>query len=325
MPVASCSDQEFISLWRANPSATDMATILKVDVRAVCSRRRAIEKRHGVRLAATDRRSPDFMLITHDRVEVKLGITNGVVLVSGDLHFRPKHDVPVMHRAMCYLAKKLKPYAIVWNGDVADFPQISRHPSIGWENYPTVAEEIETIGDRSKEVMQAAPAAKRIWTAGNHDLRLESRIANTLPQLRNLKGVHLKDFFSEWHPAWFVTVNEGQSSHTEIRHREKGGVHAGYNNTKESGVTMVTGHDHRADVVPYDDRRGRRYGVRHGMGADGPRDPQFVNYLEGKRVNWAAGLAVLTYKDGELLCPELALRYSDDSFQFRGEVIRVPR
>lgn len=323
MPVARCSEQEFIAIWKQNPSAAQVADILKVDVRAVCARRRDIERRRGIRLAATDPRSPDYMLITHDRVEVKLGITNGVVLVSGDLHFRPKHDVPVMHRAMCYLAKKLKPYAVVWNGDVADFPQISRHPSIGWENYPTVAEEIETIGDRSKEVMQAAPAAKRIWTAGNHDLRLESRIANTLPQLRNLKGVHLKDFFSEWQPAWFVTINGGEQSHTEIRHRENGGAHASFNNTVKSGVNIVTGHDHVADVKPYDDRRGRRYGIRHGMGADSARDPQFVNYLEGKAPSWQSGLAVLTYKNGMLLMPELALRWGDDSFQFRGEIIKV--
>lgn len=324
MPVPRCTEQEFIQLWQSNPSASKVAEILKVDVRAVCARRRDIEKRNGIRLAATDRRSPDFMLITHDRVEVKLGITNGVVLVSGDLHFRPNYAVPTMHRAMLYLAKKLKPYAIVWNGDVADFPQISRHPSIGWENYPTVAEEIECIGDRSKEVMQAAPAAKRIWNAGNHCLRMESRIANTLPQMRNMKGVHLKDFFPEWTPAWFCTVNENTRSHTEIRHREKGGVHAAYNNTKESGVTLVTGHDHRADVVPYVDRRGMRYGVRHGMGADSSRDPQFVNYLEGRVTNWASALAVLTYKDGELLMPELALRYDDNRFQFRGELISVP-
>lgn len=323
MPVPRCTEQEFIALWHQNPSAQQVADILKTDVRAVCARRRGIEKRRGIRLAAADKRSPDFMLITHDRVEVKLGITNGVVLVSGDLHFRPKHDVPVMHRAMCYLAKKLKPYAIVWNGDVADFPQISRHPSIGWENYPTVAEEIETIGDRSKEVMQAAPAAKRIWTAGNHCLRMESRIANTLPQMRNMKGVHLKDFFPEWTPAWYCTINGDSNSHTEIRHRENGGAHASFNNTVKSGVNIVTGHDHVADVRPYDDRRGRRYGVRHGMGADSARDPQFVNYLEGRKPSWQSGMAVLTYKNGVLLMPELALRWDDNSFQFRGEIIKV--
>jgi hypothetical protein len=172
-------------------------------------------------------------------------------------------------------------------------------------------------------VMDAAPSAKRIWTAGNHDLRFESRLANVASEYRGVKGIHLKDHCPEWTPAWFCTVNGGTQSHTEIRHREKGGVHAGYNNTKESGVSIVTGHDHRADVVAYDDRRGRRYGVRHGMGADSSRDPQFVNYLEGKQVNWASGLAVLTYKDGVLLQPELALRYGEDSYQFRGEVVKV--
>jgi Calcineurin-like phosphoesterase len=311
MPAARCTDQEFINLWQANPSASQMAEILKLDVRAICSRRRAIEQRHGLRLKATDPRSPDSMLITHDRVEVKIGLENGVILVSGDLHFRPKYQVPTMHRAMLYLAKKLKPYAIVWNGDVADFPQISRHPSIGWEGYPTVAEELATIMDRSAEIMKAAPAAKRIWTAGNHDLRFESRLAAVAGEFKNVKGIHLKDHMPEFHPAWFVTVNEGTPSHTEIRHREKGGVHAAYNNTKDSGVTLVTGHDHRADVVPYVDRRGMRYGVRHGMGADSARDPQFVNYL-------------LTYRNGELLMPELALRYDDNRFQFRGELISVP-
>ena len=86
---------------------------------------------------------------------------------------------------------------------------------------------------------------------------------------------------------------------------------------------MVTGHDHRAEVVPYDDRRGRRYGVRHGMGADSSRDPMFVNYLEARRGNWQSAIAILTYRGGELLQPELALRMDDNHFQFRGEVIEV--
>jgi hypothetical protein len=33
-------------------------------------------------------------------------------------------------------------------------------------------------------------------------------------------------------------------------------------------------------------------------------------------------VAVLTYRDGVLLQPELAMKFSDDSFQFRGEVIK---
>jgi hypothetical protein len=59
------------------------------------------------------------------------------------------------------------------------------------------------------------------------------------------------------------------------------------------------------------------------MTADSSRDSPFVNYLEGKKVNWQSAIAVLTYKNGVLLQPELALRFDEDSFQFRGEIIKV--
>lgn len=321
MAQAACSDEDFIRVWGEHKSAVGVAGALGVNERTVHSRRRRIERTRGIRLLASSPKSPDF-LITNDRVEVQITLDTGIILVAGDLHFRPG-IVPVMHRAMCYLAKKLKPYAIIWNGDVADFPQISRFPSIGWESYPQVSKELEAINDRSKELMDSAPSAKRIWTAGNHDLRFESRLANVAGEYKDVKGIHLKDHFPEWTPAWFCTVNQGTESHTEIRHREKGGIHASYRNTLEAGVSIVTGHDHVADVKPYTDRRGRRYGVRHGMSMDSARDPQTVNYLEGRTPNWQAALAVLHYRNGTLLYPELALREDDEHFQFRGEFIRV--
>lgn len=320
------SDEKFIEAWDKFKSTSKVAKYLDVHEQNVRARRRRIEKRYQICLVTFDeyhrQRYDQSMLVTADRVEVKLKVKDGVILVAGDQHYWPD-NIPVMHRAYVYLAKKFKPFALIWNGDAFDGSSISRFPSIGWESKPSVAEEIEAVQDRSKEILESSPNSKRIWTAGNHDLRMESRIAANLPELRNLKGVHLKDHIPEWTPAWFVTVNEGQQSHTEIRHRENGGIHAGYNNTLKSGVNIVTGHDHRADVVAYDDRRGRRYAVRHGMTADSSRDPQFVNYLEGKKTNWQSGLAVLTYKNGVLLQPELALKFGEDSFEFRGEVIQV--
>ena len=326
MPKPLVSDQEFIRIWRELGSSPKVAKALKCTHQAVSERRRRIEKIYDILLATIDEKNrvgiDQRMLVTDDRVEVKLTCLNGVIIVAGDQHFWPG-SIPVMHRAYCYLSKKIKPFAQIWNGDAFDGASISRFPSIGWENKPSVQEELEAVQERSKEVLESSPNSKRIWTAGNHDLRFESRIAANAPEYRGVNGIHLKDHLPEWTPAWFVTVNEGLPSHTEIRHREKGGIHAAYNNTKESGVSIVTGHDHVADSKAYDDRRGRRYGVRHGMTADSCRDPQFVNYLEGRRVNWQAALAVLTYRNGVLLQPELALRFDDESFEFRGEVIKV--
>lgn len=326
MTAPKVSDAEFINLWKQYGSPTAVGQILGSTPRVVHERKKRIEKRCGIRLATYDplnRKAYDqTMLVAADRVEVQLSLRDGVVLVISDQHFWPGHT-PTMHKAFCYLAKKLKPFALIWNGDAFDGSSISRFPSIGWEKKPTVKEELEAVQDRSAEVLKAAPMSKRIWNAGNHDLRFESRIASVASEYRDVQGIHLKDHFPDWTPAWFTTINAGTESHTEIRHRENGGIHASYNNTLKSGVSIVTGHDHRADVVAYDDRRGRRYGVRAGMGAESCRDPQFVNYLEGRKTNWQSACAVLTYKDGMLLQPELALQVDEGVFQFRGELIKV--
>lgn len=323
------TDDQIIEAWKKSQSTTAVARMVKISTRALATRIARLRGR-GISLLSADTRSPYYsesaskapMLITHDRVEVKLEVENGVILVISDMHFWP-NVIPTMHRAFCHLANKLKPAATIWNGDAFDGASISRFSSIGWESKPTVSQELEAVKDRSAEVIKASPNSRRIWTAGNHDIRMETRLANVAPEFRNVHGLHLKDHIPEWTPAWFVTVNEGTDSHTEIRHREKGGIHAGYNNTKESGVNIITGHDHRADVVAYNDRRGRRYGVRAGMGADTPRDPQFVHYLEGRTANWQSAMAVLTFRNGMLMQPELALKIDDDSFEFRGEQIRV--
>jgi len=326
MAAPKLTDEEFIRIWNECNSSYQMAKATGIAAQNIQTRKRTIEKKHGILLRTIDSlgrpRYDESMLVTSDRVEVKFKLKDGVVLVAGDQHYYP-NQVPVSHRALVYLAKKIKPFAIVWNGDACDFPSISRHPSIGHEKYPTVREELDTVSERSEEIIKASPNSRRVWNLGNHDLRFESRLAAMAPEYKDVEGIHLKDHIQGWTPAWFVTINEGQPSHTEIRHREKGGIHAGYNGTKEAGVNLVTGHDHRAEVVAYDDRRGRRYAVRHGMTADSCRDPQFVNYLEGRKTNWQSGFAVLTYRDGVLLQPELALRFDEDSFQFRGEIISV--
>ena len=321
-----CTDEEFICIWNKFYSTSMVAKEIGVSEANVRKRRRTLEEKFKIILPLKDflgrKLYDESMLVTSDRVEVKFKINDGVVLVAGDQHYFPG-QIPVSHRALVYLAKKIKPFAIVWNGDACDFPSISRHSSIGHEKYPTVREELDTVSERSEEIIKASPNSRRVWNLGNHDLRFESRLAAMAPEYKDVEGIHLKDHMPGWIPAWFVTINEGEPSHTEIRHREKGGIHAGYNGTKEAGVNLVTGHDHRAEIVAYDDRRGRRYAVRHGMTADSSRDPQFVNYLEGRKTNWQSGFAVLTYRGGVLLQPELALRFDDDSFQFRGEIIKV--
>jgi len=54
-----------------------------------------------------------------------------------------------------------------------------------------------------------------------------------------------------------------------------------------------------------------------------PYGPQFYNYTELNPLNWRAGFAVLTFRDGKLLWPETVWAHSPDAVQWRGEVIKV--
>ena len=85
---------------------------------------------------------------------------------------------------------------------------------------------------------------------------------------------------------------------------------------------MVTGHLHSLKVTPFDDYKGTRFGIDTGTLAE-PSGPQFENYLEHSPTNWRSGFVVLTFKDGELLWPEVVRVFDKDKIDFRGEVIKV--
>lgn len=315
-------DRSFVGVWLEHGGETvAVAEALGVKVRAMFARRRTIEKRYSIRLDAQRDKMEEAAttLVKHGEAVVKFKLKSGVILVGGDAHYWPG-VIPTMHRGFVHLAKTMRPHAVVMNGDAFDGAKISRWPSIGWEKKPDVNDELKVVKERLEEIKKAAPGATRFWTAGNHDLRFESRLAQVASEYREVHGIHLKDHFPDWTPCWLVDVNDTQAI---IRHRESGGVHASYNNALKSGTTIVTGHDHRADVVTYNDYKGRRWGARHGMMADSARDPQFVNYLEAKAANWQSALCVLTWLEGRLLTPELAFRFDDDHIEFRGQVIRV--
>lgn len=249
---------------------------------------------------------------------IKIEIPDGVVLVGGDAHYWPG-PATLMHRAFVQFARDLKPKAVIMNGDAFDGAAISRHPSIGWEDQPSVVQELEAVQERLHEIELATPrSCKLLWPAGNHDLRFETRLATVAPEFKHLKGFHLKDHFPSWTPAWSVWIND----QVVVKHRYKGGVHATHNNTVAAGMSMVTNHLHSAKVTPYDDYRGTRWGVDTGCLAE-PYGPQFQDYSEDNPRNHRTGFAVLTFRGGRLLPPELVTKWDEHTVVFRGELIGV--
>lgn len=295
------------------PAAT--ARQLGINERGVHARRKRLERVLGLKIGTPQGASQTRQSVYPGRLETKLN--DGVILIGGDAHYWPGHP-STGHRAFVKFIKKLKPKIVVVNGDVFDGASVSRHPSVNWEQNPTVIDELETCQARMHEIAKAAGKANLFWTLGNHDARFESRLAQVAPEYAGVRGVSLKDHFSDrWQPCFSVFIND----EIVVKHRYKGGAHAPYNNTVFAGKTMVTNHLHSAKVIPFTDYGGTRYGVDTGCLAD-LSGKQFT-YGEDNPTNHRSGFAVLTIRKGRLLFPELVLVVDANTVQFRGELIKV--
>ena len=315
MGAKKISDQEFIDLWNEHQSITKIAAVTGMDLRGLKRRRNSLEIEKNIKLRQIH--------IDAHAIERKidLGIKNGTVIVFSDAHFWPGIRSTAF-KGLLYAIGVYAPTAVIANGDIFDGASISRHARIGWDKSPSVIEELKACQACMSEIEEVAKAARHnvrlLWPLGNHDARFETFLAANAPQFEHTTGFKLSDHFQKWKKCWSVWLNEK----VVVKHRNKGGIHATHNNTVQSGVTMVTGHLHSLKVTPYVDYNGVRYGVDTGTLAD-IYGPQFENYLEQNPVNWRSGFAILTFVNGVLLMPELVMVHTQDTIQFRGEVINV--
>lgn len=252
------------------------------------------------------------------KARLELDIRDGMVLVGSDAHFWPGQPPTTAWRAFRDFAQGQDVLAVILNGDVMDGARVGRHPSIGWEKRPNLVGELTEAQERLAELIEASPQAHHIWTLGNHDMRFETRLAMVAPEYAHIKGMHLKDHFPAWTPAWSCWIN-GQ---VVVKHRWKGGDHAAFNNVVRSGMSVVTGHLHNLQIAAYSDYNGTRFGVDSGCLAE-PYGPQFLDYTEDNPVNWRSGFVVLTFRNGRLMWPEPLWVVEPGVVCFRGEMINV--
>jgi hypothetical protein len=328
MVARALTDEEFAAAWEAcngSPQAVMAATGLKE--RSVYKRRAAMAER-GTVLHTADwtpgtignparRWSPLAMTPAH---RFHLEVRDGVVLVFSDAHYWP-NLVSVSHRALLVLIEELRPVTIIANGDLFDGASISRHPRKGWEQRPTVAQELEACEERTGEIETAADkigCKDLIWNLGNHDARFESHLSANVPGFEGVPGTTLPERFPRWQFSVSTVINAGSDHPVVCKHQYHQGVHAAYNNTLKAGVSMVTSHLHRLTVATWGDYRGRRYGIDTGCLAN-PFGPQFT-YTEDAPSPHGEGFAVLTFKDGRLQPPEL-VEVVDGVAVFRGAEI----
>ena len=301
------SDEDFIEAWKRLGSPILISKEFDLDIRAVYNRRNRLEKSKGINLSTF---STNTFIPENKRV-IAHEVQNGNIFIASDCHYWPGEET-VAHKAFVKLIGDMKPQTVILNGDVFDGAQVSRHPPLMGVVAPTPKQEIEACQDRLHEISMASKNAKKLWTFGNHDTRLFSKIAANAPELTDM--LSLFDYFPGWTTCWRIDVNED----IVIKHRWHNGIHATYNNALKSGKTLITGHLHKLQSVGYADYNGRRWGVDTGTLAE-PYGDQFA-YTEGNPVNWASGFVVLTIKDGMLLPPELCEVLEGVAY-FRGKAV----
>lgn len=317
-PYAACSDTEFLDLVKVN-GVRGAALKLGITERNAFKRRRTIEKRHNIVITPPTRGGHVQQLDNHEAA-IQVGIQDGIILVGSDAHYWPG-VLGVAHRAFIKFCQMMNPKIVVMNGDAYDGARVSRWPDGSWTDMgakPTVLQELEATSAAMTEIANASPGARHIFPLGNHDARFEMRLVQQVPEYAQVHGTRLKDHIKEWEPCWAVLVNDN----TVIKHRFKAGIHAPHNNALWAGRSIVTGHLHSMKVMPLSDYNGTRWGVDCGCLAD-PYGPQFFNYTELNPLNWRSGFAVLTFKNGKMLWPELVWASGPDEVQFRGEVLRA--
>lgn len=234
----------------------------------------------------------------------------GCVLIGGDAHIWPDSETVTM-KAFVKVAKMIKPDTIILNGDIIDGARVSRHQATLGSAAPKVSEEI----DAAKKWMDQLPKCKRrIFTVGNHDIRVDNYLANQASELDDYIG-RLSDRFPMWEFCYAYIINDN----VEVRHRFRGGIHAAYNNALNTAWTTVTNHSHAQQVTAIRNRRGSHWGIETGMLGD-PTHKCF-QYGEGQLSRAHEGFVVLTFdEEGTLLPPEFCQSVNGRPV-FRGQYV----
>ncbi len=309
------SDAEFGPLFE-EIGAKELAKRMGVNERSVYARRRNIERKQGQALQAPS----DVRLPFPGRLN--LTIPDGQVVIASDLHLWPGAPSTVL-RALKKITADIKPQALILNGDVCDFPKLSRFPQ-SWENTPFPQDELEAAQDHLADLAKCAGRARKLWLLGNHDERFERSIANAVPVMQRVKGVHLYDHFPLWERGWSCLINDGiEGGTTMVRHRPLvGGKNAPKGSVEKAGISFFHGHLHAQNVAAHSNYRPFDfYGCDTGCVAD--KEHKAFAYTEDGITDWRCGFAVATYRKGRLMRPELVSKWDADHVEFRGELHRV--
>lgn len=325
MPQPAIPTDEFVAAWREHGgSPAALAEAFGLNLRGVYARRARLEH-EGYQLPSRHVDQGDQLrrLFAYTP-RVDAAVEDGCAIIGNDRHVWPDDGVSAAEAAMLVLIPKLRPKLIISNGDVFDGAALSRHAPLGHESKPRTDDEVMAVQAHLHRLAAAACGfeTRLMRTVGNHCMRFDRKLAEVASDMSKLHGMRLRDRLPLWSESWSIHINAGVAGgHTVVKHRQRSGVHASHNNATIAGCTIVTGHTHKQDVRAVTNYNGTHYGVQTGMLAD--RHQPAHEYAEDHPDPGQPGFAVLTWRDGVLLPPELATVDDAGVTWFRGAPVAL--
>jgi hypothetical protein len=315
----NATDKQFVAAWKELGTPQKVAIALGMNVRSVYSRRNALVSKGIVLQTISDNPGTKTGPVINFERRRKFEVKDGIVVIFSDPHWLPDHSTTA-HDALEAVVKRVKPVGVICGGDAVDGDTISRYdPTRGHHKRFTVREELDCVKEHfdslDKVMDRACPKAFRSWILGNHDVRLSRFVATRAPELSDMPHTRLEDWAPRWPLSWTAEINTGRSGMTVVRHRNQAGML--HLQGQKAGAHYVHGHLHKLNVHTLATFSGYRYSVDTGSLAD-PESDGF-DYGEGGP-NHCQGFAVLTFKNWELLMPELCW-VQDGVAYFRGQPV----
>lgn len=114
--------------------------------------------------------------------------------IGSDFHGASLID-PFAYRVWKDVAKEHQPDAVRYNGDLVDFPRLSRHRQLPGHFALNLQQEIDGGVNIMAETRAAAPNADHKYIMGNHDIRLVTALADCAPVFSSLRDLRFANLF----------------------------------------------------------------------------------------------------------------------------------
>lgn len=205
-------------------------------------------------------------------------MTKSKVFIIGDTHF-PYQSKKGM-KQVYELIKKHKPTHVVQIGDLLDqyvFSKYSRSLEITPDT--EITQGLNEARKMWETIQKIVPKAKCIQVLGNHDVRLAKRIAERLPELKNMFSHKIMYKFKN------VTVLDSDRDFLEIDDvvYAHGWLSKSIDHARYFNKSTVHGHRHRPTI----ETDGKIWSMDVGYLADRNSTP--LGYTMSKHTKWCLG------------------------------------